>query len=106
MTLSLDTGQILTEKTIIKTNWSQFKNLLTTEEEDIKRGEEIEAAIKKLEEEIIKAAQEASTTKTHEKKDELPKHIKQLIKSKNKTKKEYGRTLHAHVKQHLNHLTK
>lgn len=90
---------------IVKVNREKFEKEVTTRKRPIITTEELEEAVLDIEKGITAAISASSYKKDYTKHSAIPQEIKQLIKEKNRTKKEYFRTFNPLVRTHLNHLT-
>lgn len=91
---------------IIKTtNWVKYRRNLNFDRTEIRNEQDLENAVKKFQEQIQQATNDATTTNWRVEKQELPEEIRKLIKEKNKAKKTYHRTPYSGEKETLNNLT-
>lgn len=93
------------KQTIEVTNWSKYKNAITTEPLEINNKNDIDKAVLTLEENIRTALQESTTQKTVADIQSIPVYLRNLIKQKNRAKRDYIRTLDPQRKHRLNQLT-
>jgi len=93
-----------------KTNWTLFKNILIFKKLHklkIRTPEDIDVEVKKLQDKIIKAKDEASTIKkVHHQYLKLPDEIMQLIALRNRQRKVHRLTQNPADKQKLNRYNK
>lgn len=104
----LGTGDEEDTFTKTKTNWEKYRDILKNFKIPIiKSANEIDPATIELQNNILQAFNEATkiTQKTRKQIDNLPTHIKNLIKEKNAARRTYHRTLNPADKTHLNYMT-
>lgn len=92
-------------ETIKFTNWDDYRNSIPPLAGPLTTNEDIETAVQELQDTILTNLDQNTQTTTRNEHRQLPRHIRNLLKDKNRAKKTYVRTLHPQDKTELNRLT-